>query len=98
LFHLPFSNHEHRDSAFSLTTLYFIIQGWHRPVSSVVWGLRTDGTRFYRLKSSSKYRLSSVCWDQDESRRSRGLFRRYETIGYRTKNYQGRHRTRDGRN
>jgi len=73
-------------------------QGWHRPVSSVVWGLRTDGTRFYRLKSSSKYRLSSVCWDQDESRRSRGLFRRYETIGYRTKNYQGRHRTRDGRN
>src|SRR5437667_12161858 len=36
-------------------------QGWHRPVSSVVWGLRTDGTRFYRLKSSSKYRLSSVC-------------------------------------
>ena len=73
-------------------------QGWHRPVSSVVQGLRTDGTRFYRVKSSSNSRLSSVRWAQDESRRLSGPFGRDETISYRTKNGRGRHRTRDGRN
>jgi len=87
------------DAIFDCVVLiHNILQGWHRPVSSVVQGLRTDGTRFYRVKSSSNSRLSSVRWAQDESRRLSGPFRRDETISYRTKNGRGRHRTRDGRN
>ena len=74
------------------------IHGWHRTVLSIIQGLRMDGTRFYRVKSSSKYNLSSGRWDQDKSRRPFRLFGQYEMIWYRNKNDWGRHPMRDRRN